>query len=121
VRRLTFKDLVATVVVAAVAIPYLGYLVRGEMPFIDDPRGMAGVGIAGLILCFAAWGLGIRSTFGKVMLLVGAAALGLGVAAASIGAGSELLLAVFMGAIGLVWLVETGYHVIFEGRGAHVT
>jgi hypothetical protein len=121
-RRLTFKDLVATVVVAAVAIPYVGYLIRGEMPFIDDPRGMAGVGIAGLILCFAAWGLGINSTFGKVMLLVGAAALGLGVAAALIGAeGSELLLAVFMGAIGLVWLVETGYHAIFEGRGAHVT
>jgi hypothetical protein len=66
-RRLMFKDLVATVVVAAVAIPYVGYLVRGEMPFIEDPRDMAGAGIAGLIPCFAAWGFGIHSTFGKVM------------------------------------------------------
>jgi hypothetical protein len=100
-RRLTFKDLVATVVGAVVAIPYVGYLVRGEMPFIEDPRRMAGVGIAGLTLCFAAWGIGIKSTFGKVMLLVGAAALGLSVAAALIGVeGSEVLLAVFRGRSG---------------------
>ena len=83
---------------------------------------MAGVGLAGLLLCFTAWGLGIDSAFGKVMLLVGAAALGLGVAAALIGAeGSEVLLAVFMAAIGFVRLVETGYHAFFEGRGRHAT
>jgi hypothetical protein len=55
--RLTKKDLITTALVAAVAVPYVGYLVRGEMPFIQDPRGMAGVGIVGLVLSFAAWGL----------------------------------------------------------------
>jgi hypothetical protein len=111
VKRLTFKDAIAAVIVMAVAIPYVGYLIRGEMPFVDDPRGMASVGIVGLIACFAAWGIGIHTTFGKVMLLAGVAVLGLGVSAALIGAeGSELLLAIFMGAIALIYLAETTYH-----------
>jgi hypothetical protein len=111
VKRLTFKDAIATVIVIAVAIPYVGYLINGDMPFVEDPRGMAAVGIVGLIACFAAWGVGIHTTFGKLMLLAGVAVLGLGVSAALIGAeGSELLLAIFMGAIALIYLAETGYH-----------
>ena len=47
-RRLTAKDAIATVLVAAVALPYVGYLIRDEMLFIQDPRGMAAVGIVGL-------------------------------------------------------------------------
>lgn len=121
-RRLTARDAFATVLAAAVAVPYVGYLVRGEMPFINDPRGMAGVGIVGLILSFVAWGIGIRSTFGKVMLVVGLATLGVGIAAAFVGAeGSELLLAIFMGAIAVVYIAETGYHALFgepEGQTA---
>lgn len=46
-RPLTIKDAVATVLLMAVGIPYVGYLIRGEMPFIQDPRGMAGVGLVG--------------------------------------------------------------------------
>jgi hypothetical protein len=113
-RGLKLKDAIASVLVAAVAIPYVGYLVRGEMPFIQDPRGMAGVGIVGLILSFAAWGIGVHSVFGKVMLLVGLAALGIGIAAALVGTeGSELLLAIFMGAIAFVYFAETTYHARF--------
>lgn len=51
--RLTKRDAFATVIVAAVVVPYVGYIVRGSMPFIEDPRGMAGVGLIGLLL--AAW------------------------------------------------------------------
>lgn len=110
-RRLTIRDAMATVLVLAVAIPYVGYLIRGEMPFIQDPRGMAATGVIGLVLCFVAWGVGIRSTFGKVMVFVGLAALGLGIAAALVGAeGSDLLLAIFMGAFGVVYIAETAYH-----------
>jgi hypothetical protein len=59
---------------------------------------MAAVGIVGLVLSFAAWGLGLRSTFGKAMLVVGLATLGLGIAGAIVGnEGSEVLLAVFLG------------------------
>ena len=43
--RLTLRDLVATILVAAVGVPYVGYLVNGEMPFIKDPRGMSAVGL----------------------------------------------------------------------------
>jgi hypothetical protein len=112
-RRLTAKDAAATVLVAAIGVPYVGYLIRGEMPFIQDPRGMAGVGIVGLLLSFAAWGVGLRSLFGKVMLVLGFATLGVGIAAGLIGTeGSELLLAIFMAAIAAVYLLETGYHVM---------
>ena len=121
-RRLTSRDAMATVLVAAVAIPYVGYLIRGEMPFIQDPMGMAVTGIVGLILCFAAWGVGIRSTFGKVMVVAGLAALGIGIAAALIGAeGSELLLAIFMGAFAVVYIAETAYHIRVGSPQLHTT
>ncbi|HSL12319.1 MAG TPA: hypothetical protein VLA82_13490 [Actinomycetota bacterium] len=118
--RLTWKDGVATALLAAILIPYGGYLVRGEMPFIQDPRGMAATGIVGLVLSFAAWGVGFHTTFGKVMAIVGAAAIGIGIAAALIGAeGSEVLLAVFVGAIVLVWALETGSHAGLFRRFTH--
>lgn len=95
------------------AIPYVGYLVREEMPFIQDPRGMAAVGIAGLILSYIIWGIETRSTFGKVMLVAGLAALGIGIAAALVGAeGSELLLALFMGAYAVIFVTEIAYHAV---------
>jgi hypothetical protein len=118
--KLTRKDLIATLLIAAVVVPYVGYLIWGEMPFIQDPRGMAAVGIVGLLLGFVAWGLGLRSMFGKVMLVLGVATLGLGIAAALVGAeGSELLLATFVGAIVLMWAVETAHDAGLFGTGAH--
>jgi hypothetical protein len=32
--RLKIRGLVATILVAAIAVPYIGYLINGEMPFI---------------------------------------------------------------------------------------
>lgn len=52
--RLTKRDAFATVIVAAVVVPYVGYIVRGSMPFIEDPHGMAGVGLIGLLLAAGA-------------------------------------------------------------------
>ena len=45
-------DLLASMLVVAVGIAYGGYLINGEMPFIEDPRGMSAVG---LILGIAAF------------------------------------------------------------------
>jgi sodium--glutamate symport carrier gltS len=119
-RKLTIRDFLATVILVAVGVPYVGYLVRGEMPFIQDPRGMATVGLIGLILSFVAWGIGTHTTAGTVMALLGAVAVGLGLAAALIGVeGSEVLLAVFMGAIALVYLVETIYHALRGDPNVH--
>jgi hypothetical protein len=44
--RLTWKDLVATALVAAVVVPCIGYMVAGSVPFIQDPTGMAWLGLA---------------------------------------------------------------------------
>jgi len=60
-RKLTIRDLLATLITAAVVVPFVGYWVNGSMPFVQDPRGMAGVGIVGALLAFAAFG---RKGFG---------------------------------------------------------
>jgi hypothetical protein len=57
---MTSKDVVATVLVALVVIPYIGYLVAGEMPFIKAPRGMAA---SALILGTAAALIAGRGAF----------------------------------------------------------
>jgi hypothetical protein len=109
--RLTRRDAIATVFVAAIAVPYIGYLINGSMPFIQDPRGMAGVGLVGLILSFAAWGLGLTTSLGKVLLGGGVASFGVGLAALLIGVeGNEVLLAVFIGTIVALWAAETAVH-----------
>lgn len=111
--KLTWKDLTATVLVAAIAVPYIGYLVRGDMPFIEDPRGMSATG---LVLGIAAY-LVMRhgdafDRVGKVETVVAAVTLALGVAALLLAetAAAEVWLAVFMGAILVTWLLEITDH-----------
>jgi len=107
-RRLTYRDAVPTVLVAAIVVPYIGYLIWGNMPFIEDARGMAAVGLVGLVLCFIAWGVGVHSTFGKVLFGGGLVSLGLGFSALLIGAeGNHTLLAVFVASIVAIWAAET--------------
>jgi sensor histidine kinase regulating citrate/malate metabolism len=82
-RKLTTRDLVATLIIAAVVVPFIGYSVRGSMPFVQDPRGMAGVVIVGALLTFAALG---RRAFGTgtyewVMVTLGVLTLGFAIAA----------------------------------------
>ena len=43
--RLTLRDLIATALLLAIGIPYVGYLVAGEMPLVEDARGMSAVGL----------------------------------------------------------------------------
>ena len=82
-RKLTFRDLLATLIVAAVVVPFIGYSARGSMPFVEDPRGMAGVGIVGSLLAFIAFG---RKGFGtgsfeRVMVTLAVVTIGFGIAA----------------------------------------
>jgi hypothetical protein len=107
-KRLTIKDGIATLAILAVLIPYVGYLIRGEMPFVEDPRGMAAVGLVGFLIAYFAWGPRLESRFGKMMFWAVVATLGIGIAALLIGTeGSAALLAVFIGAILVVWAAET--------------
>ena len=111
--KLKVKDLVATVLVAAIAVPYVGYLINGEMPFIKDARGMSAVG---LVLGFAAYLVLDRGdTFDKVDKVetgFALASLTLGLVALAFAetAAAEVLLAVFMGSILVVWAVKLADH-----------
>jgi len=82
-RKLTFRDLLATLIVAAVVVPFIGYSVRGSMPFVQDPRGMAGVGIVGAVATLAV--LGRRAfgsgTYEQIMIGLAVITLGTGIAA----------------------------------------
>jgi hypothetical protein len=82
-RKLTIRDLLATLIIAAVVVPFIGYSIRGSMPFVQDPRGMAGVIIVGTVLTFAVFGrkaLG-TGTFESFMITLGVLTLGFAIAA----------------------------------------
>lgn len=111
--RLTLRDLIATVLLVAIGIPYVGYLVAGDMPFVEDPRGMSAVGL----LLGAAMFLVLRS--GDELDKAGKAESGLALLSLALGlvalafaetAAAEVLLAVFMVSILAVWAVEVADH-----------
>lgn len=111
--RLTLRDLIGTLLVVAIGVPYIGYLLNGEMPFVQDPRGMAGVG---LILGAAAFlvlrGGNAKDRVGVTENVVAGVTLVLGLAALAFAetAAAELLLAVFMAAILVMWAAEVADH-----------
>ena len=109
--KFTWKDVVATLLVAAVVVPYIGYLARGSMPFIQDPRGMAATG---LILGAAAAALAGRAILAggvwhRVTLAIGVVTLGFGVAAVWVGS-SGVLLALFTAGIVVTWALAELIH-----------
>ena len=111
--KVKVKDLVATAIVAAIAVPYVGYLINGEMPFVKDARGMSGVG---LVLGLAAYLVLERGdVFDKLDkaetgLALVSLTLGLAALAFAETAAAEVLLAVFMGSILVVWAVKVADH-----------
>jgi hypothetical protein len=109
--RITSKDVIATLLVAAIVVPYVGYLAWGDMPFIQDPRGMAATG---LILGLAAAATAGRAALDpepvhRAALVSGVVALTLGVAALLVGT-SEALLAVFVVAVVVTWALGEFAH-----------
>ena len=111
--RLKLRDLIGTVLVLAIAIPYVGYLVNGEMPFIKDPRGMSALGLVLGAIAFLVMRSGDAfDRVGKAEGGMAAVSLVLGVVALVFAeaAAAEILLAVFMGSILVVWLLEIVDH-----------
>jgi hypothetical protein len=124
--RYSWKDLTATILVAAVAVPYVGYLIRGSMPFIEDPRGMAATGL--VLGAIAAAVLGRRafrgSRLGQAAAVAGVSSLGTGIVAlawAESGTVSDVLLAVFMATIGVTWALAMLRDATLPAGGSHRT
>ncbi|WP_193311376.1 hypothetical protein [Georgenia satyanarayanai] len=111
--RLHLRDWVATVLVAATLIPYIGYLVRGTMPFIEDPRGMSGTGLVLGLAAFVVLGIPSEARRGHVLEAVLAGiSLAIGVAALAFAetVAAEVLLAAFMVSIVAVLAVTLLAH-----------
>lgn len=111
--RLQVRDLVATALVLAVAVPYVGYLVNGSMPYIEDPRGMAAVGLLLGALAFVVMRSGDEvDRAGNVEAAIALVSLGLGLVALAFAetAAAEVLLAVFVVSVLVVWAVEMVDH-----------
>ena len=98
--KLTVRDAIATVLVAAVVVPYAGYLAWGSMPFIQDPEGMAAVALV-FGVAAAANGGWVAWSSGLVLRL---ATTGLAVAAAGLGV-LTLVSMDFLAAVTREWLL----------------
>lgn len=112
--KLTRRDLLATIAVAAIIVPYVGYVINDSMPFIKDPRGMAATGLVFGIVALAVLGKSAFSSpamrvMGRVLAL---GSFGLGIAAIWAET-NEALLAGFMMSIVIVWMLE-----MFDHAGA---
>ena len=111
--RLKTRDLIAAVLIALIAIPYAGYLIQGEMPFVEDPRGMAAIGLFLGTVAFLVIRTGDRlDGLGKTETGLAAVSLVLGLVALAFAeaAAAELLLALFMVSILVVFAVELMDH-----------
>ena len=97
--KLTLRDTIGAVLVAAIAVPYVGYLVNGEMPFIQDPRGMSAVALVLGTAAYLVIGRPVSSQrLERAFVGVLAAVAVLGVIAFALAetAAAEALLAVFV-------------------------
>jgi hypothetical protein len=128
-RHLTGKDAVATILVAAIAVPYIGYLINGSMPFVQDPTGMAGVGLllglaAALVGGWIALREGTVTTITTVAL--GIVSLGAGIAALVSEhlfdpTAREIVLGGFMATIAVMWGIALLRHSGILSEETHPT
>lgn len=112
--RRNYRDVLATLLVVAIGVPYVGYLLNGSMPFVQDPRGMSAIGLVLGAAAFLVMRYG--DAFGryeKVTTAVAGAALVLGLVTLALAetAAAEGLLAAFMASILVVWAMELADHV----------
>lgn len=103
---LNWRTGTATLVVAAIVVPYLGYVVAGSMPFVGDAQDMAAIGIIFGVAAALLVGLdGFRGRWGRwaTVTALGSAALGFGTLWAEAGAPSEIMLAAFVASMIAAW------------------
>jgi len=107
--RLRARDVIALMLVAAAVVPYVGYLIEGEMPLISSTREMASTGIFFGALAFWIIRGGNRpGRLGRIEagLAVLAATVYVVTIALAATAAADLLLAAFMLAVVVVFAVD---------------
>ncbi len=108
--RLRLRDLIATLLVLAVVVPYVVYLFTGGLPTsIGDFGGLAFVGLLLGVPALVVQTNGDtldRTARLEEVLAGGAVALGLVALVFSESAAAELLVAVFLVSVLMVWAVE---------------
>ncbi|HEX6249028.1 MAG TPA: hypothetical protein VFZ64_14240 [Nocardioidaceae bacterium] len=119
--KLRLRDLFATVLVLAVGVPYVVYLATGDMPTsIGDFGGMAFVGLvlgSAAFLVQSKGDLLDRPARMEEAVAAGAFIIGLLALMFEEAAVAEVLLAVFMGAVFVVWAGEMLDHLRADERG----
>jgi len=122
--RLQSKDLLASILFAAIVVPSVGYLINGEMPFIKDPRGMSATGLAlGVVTYLVIRRDDLSDRVGTNKTALAGTSLVLGIVALVLAetAAAEVLLAVFMASILIVWAFELMDHAgILPGAGRRI-
>jgi hypothetical protein len=124
--RLTLRDGAATVLLAAVLVPYIGYVATGSMPFVQDPEGMASTGIVfGVVAAIIGGWVAIKHV---ETVLLGGASMALGMVAAVTEHTFDLatrngILAGFVGTLVLLWgaalLRHSGFSVTGNADRSH--
>ncbi len=115
--RLARRDGVATLLVAAVILCYVGHL-TGSMPFVRTPNGMAAIGlILGFVACVVGgWSGGVEApTVDRLPATMGilTATVGLTVLVTA----NSWLLALFMAGVSALWVLTTLTHAgVVSGR-----
>jgi NhaP-type Na+/H+ or K+/H+ antiporter len=117
--KLNARDFVSTLLVLLFAVPFVGFLIRGEMPFIEDTRGLAAVGLVLSTAAYLVLSSGdTRDLADSVENAVALVAFVLGFVAFALAetAAGEALLVVFMSAVLLAWAVKLMDHagVLYE-------
>lgn len=116
--RLVWKDAVATVLVAAIVVPFVGYMATGSMPYVQDPTGMAGLALAlGLLAAVAGgwWEPVSRTAVGYATAAIGVGSLAIGILALvsenflDLAVRDGLLIA-FVGSIVVLWATALLHH-----------
>ena len=110
---LQVRDLVATVLVVAVAVPYVDLLVGGDLTLIEDVRGMAGTGIVlgAVAFCVLAWHDALDRA-GKVAAALAVVSIGLGFTTYQLHDSpvAPILLVLFMVSLLVVWAAKVADH-----------
>jgi len=107
--RITRSQAISTLLVALIAVPYVGYLISGSMPFVQDPRGMSAIGLVLGTAAFLVVDRSHESTRRRDVgrwLAVASAGVGVATFAFAEMAFAEPLLAVFMATVLVVWAVH---------------